>query len=295
MDQHLIPIAPGFSMMRLRFCCLLISGLILSGSCLAQLNVDQSLLSFDIDNVLQLEGGLELSDDQLLTWSASDGYGVKSLFLDGRQVDLTGYTVSNFAVFMTFDTSIKVLDGSPQENVVFATPSNIINGGLGGYGRYVQDELEGSNAGIDGLSIHPDGFLLTLDRTTQLRDGSATIAEPADVFISNKGLGYPLLFDASEMGLEPTIGQSGLNVNAISWDNTQNLLYLSFDTGGKAAGHYFQANSILVFDPALKTLKPWGNALDGLATAGVSNGAKLNAMMLIFTPKTELIFEDGFE
>lgn len=275
---------------------LLFAGLLLSGWCSAQLNVDQSYLSFDTDNVLELGTQLELGDDQLLSWSPGGGFEVDNTLADGRMADLTGFTISNSQIFLTFDTTIEVLDGTPQENLVLATPADIVTfNGVDQYGKIAVAALENSNARIDGLSVGDNGLIITLDKTTRLVDGSTTTAEPADVLELNEDAGYPLLFDASEMGLEPTTGQSGLNVNAISYDKNKQLLYLSFDTGGIAAGKHFEASTIFVYDPAKKTMAPWGDALDGLVNAGLSRGTKLNAMMLTVIPKPETVFRNGFE
>ena len=113
---HHIQIAPVCKQMRLRLYCLLMSGLLLPGWCLAQLSVGQSYLSFDIDNVLDLGASLELVDDGLLSWSVSEGYGVENLLTDGRHADLSGISVFNSVISFTVDTTIKILDGSPENN-----------------------------------------------------------------------------------------------------------------------------------------------------------------------------------
>ena len=271
--------------MRFQQIFLLLAGFCIHSLSFAQLSVDHSLLSFDIDTV-QLGGALGLSDDQLLSWSPGGGYTVLDQLPDGLHADLAAYTISNSQIFMAFDTTVSLLDGTPQNNVVTVTPAELVafNGG-DQYTRITLPALASSNVQIDGLSVDADGFLLSLNTTTRLADGSTTVAEPADVFHLNKEAGHPILFDASEMGLAP-----GLNVDAISWDKQTELLYLSFDSSGFAGPKRFDANTILVYDPAKETLLIWDNATNGLASASLNRGANLNAMMLAVVAKPDLIF-----
>lgn len=285
--------------MKLRLYKLLLAGLLLPGWCFAQVSLDQSYLSFDIDNVLELGSSIELVDDGLLSWSASGGYGVENILSDNnsRHADLTSISVYNSVITFTFDTTIKILDGSPKNNFLIITPQDfvIIYGTFDSAPRqFIKQEipaLENSSSKIDALSPGNNGTLVSLDRTTLLAGSTTITVEPADVFLwrqSNDS--YTLLFDSSSKLIS-----RGMNVDAISWDNASQLLYLSFDTAGKTGGKRFDANSILVYNPADNTLVIWDNVADDLTIAGLGRGANLDAMALTFVPTPETIFSDSFE
>ena len=185
---HHIQIAPVCKQMRLRLYCLLMSGLLLPGWCLAQLSVGQSYLSFDIDNVLDLGASLELVDDGLLSWSVSEGYGVENLLTDGRHADLSGISVFNSVISFTVDTTIKIRDGSPENNFLIITPQDfvIVYGTFDTAPRQFVKQavpaLENSHSRIDALSAGNTGTLMSLDRTTLLDGGTTMTVGPADVF-----------------------------------------------------------------------------------------------------------------
>jgi len=278
---------------------LLMAGLLLPGWCFAQLSVDQSYLSFDIDNVLELGTSLELVDDEILSWSADNGYRVENLLSDylGRHADLTSISVFNSVIGFTFDTTIKIRDGSPENNFITVTPHDFIlvygtfDSAPRQFVKQTVPALENSRSQIDALSSGNAGMLMSLDRTTLL-DGSTSLSVgPADVFSwKQSDNSYTLLFDASSK-----FQTREMNVTAISWDFTGQLLYLSFDTAGITGGKRFDANSILVYNPANDTLLIWDNIADDLTAAGLGTGANLDAMMLTFIERPESIFTDGFE